>query len=216
MPVAPCRRLAAEQLAGVDGLAGAVERRTRAGTPGARDATCRSGSGRPRASRCCWRPGCRRRSRRRGGRVVAEDAVGAGLVLGAGEHHERLARRAPRRRCRRCRPGRRISGSSALQRDEDRAPLLTVWSTPWSKNWPKNVNSELYGGERPTSVVTFGMNSVLCDGTQSAGRRRPADGRRVRVGRARERRPGCPACGPGSRPRRPPPGSSRSGRRSGC
>ena len=48
-------------------------------------------------------------------------------------------------------------------------PLLTVWSTPWSKNWPKNVNSELYGGDRPTSVVTFGMNSVLCDGTQPAG-----------------------------------------------
>ena len=48
-------------------------------------------------------------------------------------------------------------------------PLLTVWSTPWSKNWPKNVNSELYGGERPTSVVTFGMNSVWCDGTQPAG-----------------------------------------------
>ena len=30
------------------------------------------------------------------------------------------------------------------------------------------------------------------------------------------RRPGCPACGPGSRPRRWPPGWSRSGRRSGC
>src|SRR4029077_12860761 len=48
-------------------------------------------------------------------------------------------------------------------------PLLTVWSTPWSKNWPKNVNHELNGGERPTSVVTFGMNSVLCSGVQSAG-----------------------------------------------
>src|SRR4029077_11669078 len=49
------------------------------------------------------------------------------------------------------------------------APLFTVWSTPWSKNWPKNVNSELYGGGSPASVVTFGMNRVLCEGTQSAG-----------------------------------------------
>ena len=49
------------------------------------------------------------------------------------------------------------------------APLFTVWSTPWSKNWPKNVNIELYGGESPTSVVTFGMNRVLCEGTQPAG-----------------------------------------------
>jgi hypothetical protein len=48
-------------------------------------------------------------------------------------------------------------------------PPLTVWSTPWSKNWPKNVNIELNGGERPTSVVTFGMNSVVCFGTQPSG-----------------------------------------------
>ncbi len=62
-----------------------------------------------------------------------------------------------------------ISGSSARRGTNTVPPLLTVWSTPWSKNWPKNVNSELYGGERPTSVVTFGMNSVLCDGTQPSG-----------------------------------------------
>src|SRR3954447_8566435 len=61
------------------------------------------------------------------------------------------------------------SGSSSLRGTKTVPPLLTVWSTPWSKNWPKNVNSELYGGERPTSVVTFGMNSVLCSGTQSGG-----------------------------------------------
>src|SRR4051794_26375315 len=60
-------------------------------------------------------------------------------------------------------------GSSALSGTNTVEPLLTVWSTPWSKNCPKNVNSELYGGERPTSVVTFGMKSVLCDGTQPAG-----------------------------------------------
>ena len=36
----------------------------------------------------------------------SEDAVGAGLVLRPRQHHERLARREPRRRCRRCRPGR--------------------------------------------------------------------------------------------------------------
>src|SRR4051794_31693993 len=61
------------------------------------------------------------------------------------------------------------NGSSALSGTKTVPPLLTVWSTPWSKNWPKNVNSELYGGERPTSVVTFGMNNVWCEGTQSAG-----------------------------------------------
>src|SRR4051794_41388322 len=61
------------------------------------------------------------------------------------------------------------SGSSARSGTNTVAPLLTVWSTPWSKNCPKNVNIELYGGESPTSVVTFGMNRVWCVGTQSAG-----------------------------------------------
>src|SRR6476646_4185918 len=60
------------------------------------------------------------------------------------------------------------SGSSGRSGMNTAPPLLTVWSTPWSKNCPKNVNSELYGGERPTSVVTLGMNSVLWGtGTQS-------------------------------------------------
>src|SRR4051794_19505996 len=62
-----------------------------------------------------------------------------------------------------------ISGSSAFNGTNTAEPLFTVWSTPWSKNCPKNVNSELYGGDSPTSVVTFGMNSVLCDGVQPAG-----------------------------------------------
>src|SRR3954471_11753083 len=62
-----------------------------------------------------------------------------------------------------------ISGSSAFSGTKTVEPLLTVWSTPWSKNCPKNVNSELYGGDRPTSVVTFGMKSVLCAGVQPAG-----------------------------------------------
>src|SRR4029079_5405887 len=48
-------------------------------------------------------------------------------------------------------------------------PLWTVWSTPWSKNWPKNVNHALYGGDKPTSVVTLGMNNVWCDGVQPGG-----------------------------------------------
>ena len=48
-------------------------------------------------------------------------------------------------------------------------PLFTVWSTPWSKNWPKNVNRLLYGGDRPTSVVTLGMNNVWCVGVHPAG-----------------------------------------------
>src|SRR3954453_14396994 len=61
------------------------------------------------------------------------------------------------------------SGSSALSGTKTVLPLFTVWSTPWSKNWPKKVNTLLYGGERPTSVVTFGMNNVWCDGTQPAG-----------------------------------------------
>src|SRR3954462_12561538 len=62
-----------------------------------------------------------------------------------------------------------ISGSSGLSGTKTALPLLTVWSTPWSKNCPKKVNSELYGGERPTSVVTLGMNRVLGDGVQPAG-----------------------------------------------
>src|SRR3954463_14242241 len=62
-----------------------------------------------------------------------------------------------------------MSGSSDLSGTKTALPLLTVWSTPWSKNCPKNVNTELYGGDRPTSVVTFGMNSVLCEGTHSIG-----------------------------------------------
>src|SRR5205814_4236087 len=61
------------------------------------------------------------------------------------------------------------SGSSSCSGTNTVPPLLTVWSTPWSKNCPKNVNHVLNGGERPTSVVTFGMNSVLCDGVQPAG-----------------------------------------------
>src|SRR3954447_6530763 len=62
-----------------------------------------------------------------------------------------------------------LSGSSALSGTKTVPPPLTVWSTPWSKNWPNSVNSELYGGERPTSVVTLGMNSVLWDGVHSGG-----------------------------------------------
>src|SRR5262245_50877042 len=61
------------------------------------------------------------------------------------------------------------SGSSACNGTNTVPPLLTVWSTPWSKNWPKNVKIELYGGERPTSVVTLGMNRVLPVGTQPSG-----------------------------------------------
>ena len=61
------------------------------------------------------------------------------------------------------------SGSSALSGMNTLPPLFSVWSTPWSKNWPKKVNSELYGGESPVSVVTLGMNSVLWDGVQPAG-----------------------------------------------
>ena len=54
-----------------------------------------------------------------------------------------------------------ISGSSERSGTKTvPLPPLTVWSTPWSKNCPKNVKRELYGGESPTSVVTFGMKSV--------------------------------------------------------
>src|SRR3954471_21478379 len=62
-----------------------------------------------------------------------------------------------------------ISGSSGLSGTKTALPLLTVWSTPWSKNCPKNVNIELYGGERPTSVVTLGMSRVTPVGTQPSG-----------------------------------------------
>ncbi len=61
----------------------------------------------------------------------------------------------------------RRSGSSALSGTKTVPDLpLLVKSTPWSKNWPKIVNSELNGGDRPTSVVMFGMNSVSFGGTQ--------------------------------------------------
>ena len=120
----------------------------------------------------------------------AEDPVGTGLVLRAGQHHEPWLRRhlvAGAGLAVRAEGDQRVVGLSGTKTVP---PLLTVWSTPWSKNWPKNVNSELYGGERPTSVVTFGMNRVWCDGTQPAGTRhggRP----RVRIGGAREQ-PGFP------------------------
>src|SRR3954464_11965491 len=65
---------------------------------------------------------------------------------------------------------RRISGSSSLRGTKTKAPLLTVWSTPWSKNWPKNVKSELNGGDRPTSVGTFGMKRVSAGGGGVRGR----------------------------------------------
>src|SRR3954462_11164221 len=68
------------------------------------------------------------------------------------------------------------SGSCSRSGTYTVAPLLTVWSTPWSKNWPKNVKRELNGGDRPTSVVTLGMNSVLCDGTQFGGSARTSGG----------------------------------------
>ena len=61
------------------------------------------------------------------------------------------------------------SGSSAFSGMNTVAPPLTVWSTPWSKNWPKKVNRELNGGERPTSVVTFGMNRVPPSPTHPSG-----------------------------------------------
>src|SRR4051812_29898466 len=61
------------------------------------------------------------------------------------------------------------SGSSPLSGTNTVPPPLTVWSTPWSKNCPNRVNIELYGGERPTSVVTFGMNKVWNFGVQSVG-----------------------------------------------
>ncbi len=69
-----------------------------------------------------------------------------------------------------------ISGSSALSGTNTVPPLFTVWSTPWSKNWPKNVNRLLYGGDKPTSVVTLGMNSVWCAGVQPTGNPSPAPG----------------------------------------
>ena len=48
-------------------------------------------------------------------------------------------------------------------------PPLVILSRPWSKNWPKIVNSELKGGESPTSVVTFGMSRVSWAGMQPTG-----------------------------------------------
>jgi hypothetical protein len=62
-----------------------------------------------------------------------------------------------------------MSGSSAFSGTKTVPPAFAVESRPWSKNCPKSVNHELYGGESPTSVVTFGMNSVLPVGVHPVG-----------------------------------------------
>ena len=62
-----------------------------------------------------------------------------------------------------------MRGSSARSGTNTVPPPFTVWSRPWSKNWPKKVNSELNGGDSPTSVVTFGMGIVWCAGMQPTG-----------------------------------------------
>ena len=62
------------------------------------------------------------------------------------------------------------SGSSALTGTKTvPLPPLVILSRPWSKNWPKIVNSELKGGDSPTSVVTLGMSRVWRSGTHPAG-----------------------------------------------
>ena len=145
----------------------------------------------------------------------AQDAVVAGLVLRPGQHHEPLA------------GGQVVAVAEdvvlagdqrvvGLERHEDVAAALTVWSTPWSKNWPNSVNIELYGGDSPTSVVTLGMKSVWCEGTQPAGTPSPAASPAGRGRWCRGPRPRCPASGPGTRRRRRQQGWWRSGRRSGC
>ena len=65
------------------------------------------------------------------------------------------------------------SGSSALTGTKTvPLPPLVILSRPWSKNWPKIVNSELNGGDSPTSVVTLGMSSVWRSGTHPPAARR--------------------------------------------
>ena len=209
---------AAEQLAGGDRAGRRRSSRTRAGTPGARRARCRSGSGRPTASRCCWRSGCRRRTRPRRRRVVAEDAVRAGLVLGPGQHHERAGSAGTSSPV----PGLPsgpsvISGSSALQRDEDGAAALD--------GLVDAVVEEL-AEEREQRVVRRREADVGGDVRDEQGlvRRHAAGGdaddrrmrRRVRVGGARVHARGCPGCAPGTPAAATRPGWSRSGRRSGC
>ena len=89
----------------------AVDRRTRAGRPGARRARCRSGSGRPTASRCWSRSGCRPPTSSTW-RVPQESSCASQMPSGPGWFWARvstmkaLAAGQPRRRCRRCRPGR--------------------------------------------------------------------------------------------------------------
>ena len=70
------------------------------------------------------------------------------------------------------------SGSSALSGTKTvPLPPLVILSRPWSKNWPKMVNSELNGGESPTSVVTLGMSRVRVRRDAAGGQAVGAAGR---------------------------------------
>ena len=194
----------------VDRLAGGVAARTRGGTPGATRATCRSGSGRPTGCRCCWRPGRRRRRRR------AMRRRGPGWFWAAGQHHEAPGSAATSSAV----PSDAVgaggsSGSSALSGTKTVPPPFTVWSTPWSKNWPKNVN-RLVVRRREADVGGHVRDEQRLVRRHAAGGQ-PVGGSPAASARwCTGTRPGCPGCAPGTRPRRPRPGWSTSGRRSGC
>ena len=161
-----------------------VVARTRAGTPGATRARCRSGSGRPTGESVLlafWTSSALSSPRR-----VVAGIRRTGLVLRAGEHHERAGcREEPRRRCRRLPSGPSVtSGSSALQRHEDRAAALD--------GLVDAVVEEL-AEEREQRVVRRREADVGRDVRDEQGlvlraRSRPARRRcrRARVGRARE------------------------------
>ena len=152
--------------------------------------TCRS---RPAGRRCCYvlaQEDLVRRvrgvglalvdERRVGVRARCADAVGAGRTIFAGLVVPRVStmNRSPRQLVAVAGDVVRAaatSGSSSFSGTKTvPLPPLVILSRPWSKNWPKIVNSELNGGDRPTSVVTFGMNSV------SSGPRSRASWRRRR------------------------------------
>ena len=127
----PCRRLspcraAVAPVAIGDQLAVAPCRASvlRAGTPGARGARCRSGSGR----RTAW--SCSVLVDVVGG---AEDAVGPGrLVARVSTMKLVVAARA-----------RRADRPAASGMKTVPLPPLVTRSRPWSKNWPKNVNQRV-------------------------------------------------------------------------
>ena len=160
-------------------------------------------------------------------RMVAEDAVGAGLVLRPGEHHEALARRDLVTGVGLAVRAERDERVVGLERDEDRAAALDglvdavveELAEEGEDRVVRRREADVGGHVRDEEGLVRGdalSRVALRVHGGRAGRQHAAVGVQDRVGRARRRGRRCPACGRGTPRRRPRPGSSTSGRRSGC